>query len=548
MTGEVCERGREAFRRRVWSDAYADLTEADRAAPLAAADLDLLASAAYLVGRDEEAHQVSARGYRSWLADDLPRPAARRAAWLGMLLMLRGEDVRSRAWFARAAALLDGLEGGPDPERGMLLVADAFRRLGGGEVETALALSTEVAVIGRRHGEPDLAALGDLGRGEALIEQGEVPAGMRSLDEAMVAVTAGEVSAEVSGIVYCAVIEACHLVFDLPRAREWTSALDRWCLDQPGLAPYRGQCLVHRAQIMLIQGSWPEALDEAERACRTLGEHPAAGEAYYQLAELHRLRGQADDADRCYQAASRWLAAPEPGLALLRLAQGRIGEATSGIRNALAGASGVRRARLLAACASILVAAGEVREAEQAATELVAIGRGLDAPLLHAMAAQAEGECAVARGDSRAALTVLREAWGGWREVGAPYESAVVRVLMARAHRALGDQDAAEMELEAAEWVFDQLGAVPDVRRVRSLSSRAPEPGDGLLTHREVEVLRLVATGLTNRAVAAELFLSEKTVARHLSNIFAKVGVNSRAAATAYAFRNGLVGGQPEAR
>jgi DNA-binding NarL/FixJ family response regulator len=230
------------------------------------------------------------------------------------------------------------------------------------------------------------------------------------------------------------------------------------------------------------------------------------------------------------------------------LAQGRLGEATSGIRRALAGTTGLLRAGLLGACVTILIAADESLEAEQAAAELTAIARSLDSPLLRGMAAQAQGECAVARGDGAEALSVLRVAWAEWRELGAPYESAQVRLLMARAHRALGDQDAAEMELEAAEWVFEQLGAMPDVQRVRAFSSRTPEPGDGLLTQREVEVLRLVATGLTNRAVAAELFLSEKTVARHLSNIFAKAGVNSRAAATAYAFRTGLVGGQPEAR
>ena len=330
MTDQVCERGREAFRKRVWSDAYADLNEADRAASLAPADLDLLASAAYLVGRDEEADEASARAYRAWLEDGLPRPAARRAAWLGIVLLLRGEFARSNAWCARAEELLAAEEGGPEPECGMLLVGEAYRRLGDGEVETALALSTEVAEIGRRYGDPDLSALGALGRGEALIERGEVPAGMTSLDEAMVAVTAGEVSVEVSGILYCAVILSCQMVFDLPRAREWTSVLDRWCLDQPGLTPYRGQCLVHRAQIMQVQGSWPEAVDEAQRACRLLGDHPAAGGAHYQLGELHRLRGQLDQADRCFREASRWLAAPEPGLALLRLSQGRTGEATSG--------------------------------------------------------------------------------------------------------------------------------------------------------------------------------------------------------------------------
>ena len=540
----LSDRGRAAYERRVWSDAYAALAEADSVTPLEPADLDRLATAAYLVGRDEEADEAGARSFRAWLTEGRPRRAVRRAAWLGIQLMLRGEASRSRAWFARATELLDDIDGGPDPERGMLLVRDAVERLRGGDADAALPLSTEVAEIGRRHGDPDLLAFGHLGRGQALIEQGQVPAGMRSLDEAMVAVTAGEVSAEVGGIVYCAVIEACQSVFDLHRAREWTSALDRWCLEQPGLAPYRGQCMVHRAQIMQIQGSWPEALDEAERACATLAEHPAAGEAYYQLAELHRLRGEFDEADRCFHEASRWMAAPEPGLALLRLAQGRVGEAASAIRRALAETTdGVRRARLLGACVTILVAAAELREAEQAAAELTAIARSLDAPLLMAMAAHARGSAAVARGGADAGLADLKEAWAAWRAVGAPYESAQVRVLMALAHRRLGDEDAGEMELEAAEWVFDSLGAQPDVRRVRELSFRIRETDTGPLTGREVEVLRLVATGATSREVAAELFLSEKTIARHLSNIFAKLGVTSRAAATAYAFQHGLMGG-----
>ena len=301
----------------------------------------------------------------------------------------------------------------------MLLVGEAYRRLGDGEVEAALALSTEVAEIGRRYGDPDLSALGASGVGEALIERGEVPAGMRSLDEAMVAVTAGEVSAEVSGILYCAVILACQLVFDLPRAREWTSVLDRWCLDQPGLTPYRGQCLVHRAADHAGPGL--VARSRGRGAARVPGPSVSTPRPAAPTTSWPSCTGSAASSTRRTAASGRRAAGSRrPSPAWLSCGWPRVGPARRrrGSGRPWPGRPACTGRGCSGRASSILVAAGELREAEQAAAELAAIGRGLDSPLLRAMAAQAEGECAVARGDGAAALAVLRRGVDGVARAG----------------------------------------------------------------------------------------------------------------------------------
>ena len=537
---QVSERGRAAYDRRVWSEAFACLAQAHRADRLGPADLDRLAVAAYLTGRDDDADEYAAQAYRAWVREHEPRAAARRAAWLALHLLLRGEEVRSHAWSARAEEVLDGVDGGPDPERGFLLVPAGLVQMADGQPAAALATYQAVAELGERFDEPDLAAIGQLGHGEALRALGRVDEAMERLDEAMVAVTAGEVSPVAAGIIYCAVIGECEAVFDLRRARQWTSALDRWCETQPGLVPFRGICRVHRAHLLQLSGEWADAADEADEACTLLGGRPAAGEAYYRLAELHRLRGRYDDAERCFRQASRWLGDPQPSLALLRLGQGRTGDAVAAIGGALDQTPDpAERARLLPAYVEVMLTAADPTAAAEGAAELGRTARGLGAPLLAAAASYAEGTCAIAAGDGRTGLARLRESWTRWRELDAPYESARVRLAMAEAHWLLGDPDSAELELEAAAWVFDHLGAVPDLERVRRLSTRSAPAGP--LTGREAEVLRLVATGATNRTVAARLFISEKTVARHLSHIFTKLGVSSRAAATAHAYEHGLL-------
>jgi DNA-binding CsgD family transcriptional regulator len=533
-------RGVDAYRRRAWAEAYLLLSTEDAESPLPPSELELLVTAAYMTGRDEIGDELSARAFAEWAhRGEAPR-AARCAILLGLQLLVRGEAARGGGWLARARRLLD--EAAIDcAERGYLLVPAGLERLVSGDPAGARDLFCTAIRIGERFGDPDVTAFGRLGLAQALIVLRRTAPAFTYLDEVMVAATAGELSPIVTGIVYCAAIEACQVTFELRRAQEWTTALTHWCAAQPDLVPFRGQCLVHRAQIMQLHGSWPDALDEARRACERLGDRPAAGGAHYQLGELHRLRGEFLEAELAYRQAARWMPRPLPGLALLWLAQGQVDAAAAATRHAVEEATDpLERSRLLGAHAEIMVAAGDVASARAAAEELGRLADELGGPWLHALAATAHGTALVAEGDGRAALAVLRQAWGAWQDLEAPYEAARVRVLMGQALQGLGEPDLAEMEFDAAGTVFEQLGAAPDTARVRLLS-RTGAPGFGSLTGRELQVLRLVAAGMTNHAIAAELFLSEKTVARHLSNIYTKLGVSSRTAATAHAYQHDLV-------
>ncbi|GAA4717588.1 helix-turn-helix transcriptional regulator [Phytohabitans rumicis] len=524
------------FERRDWGRAYEDLA---RLGTPGAADLERLAIAAYLTGHDEESDDAWLRAHQEFLRLDDGARAARCAFWLAFGLMLRGEDVRAGGWLARAQRLLDEGGEGECAERGYLLVPVALGALDA-DPPAAYASFARAREIGARFGEPDLVAIGTLGCGEAMVRAGKTAEGVALLDEAMVAVTAGEVSPRIAGIVYCAVLLECHAVFDLRRAREWTVALTRWCDTQRDLVPFRGQCLVHRAQLMQLQGEWPDALDEARHACERLADRPAAAMAYYQLAEVHRLRGEFPVAEEAYREASRRGYRAQPGLALLRLAQGEAAVAAAAMRTVMDQAGDrITRSYLLSAHVEVMLAADDVPAARAAATELAELADDLDTPYVRAVSAHAAGAVCLAAGDAKAAVATLRRAWTLWRELDAPYDAARARVLIGLACRALGDHDGATLELDAAAWAFRKLGAAPDLSGVERLAVRATPPG-GPLTPREVEVLRLVAAGKSNRVIAADLFLSEKTVARHVSNILGKLGLPSRSAATGYAYEHGL--------
>jgi DNA-binding CsgD family transcriptional regulator len=542
-TNEELERGREAYATSAWAVAYDSLTSADERAPLAAEDLELLSTAAYMLGREEDWMRILERAFHQHAEAEETRRAARIAFWIGTQLALRGQMGPATGWLGRAHRLLEGE--GDCVEQGYLLMPVAFQHEAEGDFEGAAATAAAAAEIGRRFGDRDLFALAVHAQGDILVRSGHVREGLGLLDEAMVAVTEGGLFPIVTGIVYCSVIMACEEVYELRRAREWTAALTRWCEGQPDLLAFTGRCLVHRAQLLALQGAWPDALAEAERANRRFEEamnQAAAAKASYLQGEVHRLRGELGDAEKAYRRASQLGFEPQPGLALLRLGEGNVDAAAAAIRRVLGETTNrLRRASLLPAYAEIMLAIGDLEEARKACRELDEIASECESEMLRAMLAHARGAIELAAGDAGAALVSLRQASQAWQELEAPYEAARARVLVGQACLALGDDEGFALELEAARVAFQRLGAAPDVRSVDELTGSVDGAATHGLTYRELEVLRLVARGRSNREIAATLVISEHTVARHLQNIFRKLGVSSRAAAGAFAFEHKLV-------
>lgn len=542
-TGDL-QRGRESYEALAWADAYEFLSRAQEDAPLEGDDLTRLAISAHMLGRIDEWIPLLERAHQRYAEEGELLPAVRCAFWIGMNLALRGELGPATGWLGRAQRMLDRVEG-ECVEEGYMLLPVAFQHELSGDLEGASATAAAAAEVGERFGDRDLFALAVHVQGTVLAKSGRVAEGLRLLDEAMVAVTAGEVSPVVSGIVYCGVILACEDVYEVRRAQEWTAALTRWCEQQPDLVSFRGRCLVHRAQLKRLHGDWPAALDEARIAGERFAQamNPGAiARSWYLQGDVQRLTGRFEEAEEAYREASRLGLEPQPGLALLRLAQGDPHASAAAIRRALAESTDpAARAGLLPALVEIVLAADDLDPAREACDELDEIASGYGTDLLRAFAAQARGAVELAAGDANSALVKLREACRAWQELEAPYELAVARVLLGRARRLVGDEDGFDLELDAARAVFEQLGAAPSVAAVAELAGQSDEGEAHGLTSRELEVLRLVAKGRSNREIASALVISEHTVARHVQNIFTKLGVPSRTAAGAFAFEHDLV-------
>lgn len=544
MASADLERGREAYARRAWRDAYESFRRADEQTPLRADDLELLAVTAYLLARDDECGEALERAHRAFLDEGSRLRAVRCAFWLGMTLLFRGEMGPGSGWLAQAHRLLER-EPGETVEHGYLLLPVAFQQQATGDWEAAAETARRAAELGERFDDADLFALAAHAEGQMRVLHGAIVEGAALLDEAMVAATSRVESPIVTGVVYCGVILACVETYDVRRAREWTDVLARWCDDQPDLVAFTGRCLIHRSEIKQLRGDWSDALEEARRAGERLAQgfnRPATAQAFYRQGELHRLRGELDAAEKAYAAASRYGFEPQPGLSLLRLGQRRPEDAGASIGRALGEATArPRRAALLPAFIEIAVELGSLDDARDACDELEAIAEAYGSSLLEAIAAHARGAVLLRAGDAAGALPFLRRASEGWQELGAPYETARTRSLVALACRALGDEDGAALELEAAREGFRELGARPDLARLETLVEETDDRPTHGLTTRELEVLRLVAVGKSNREIAAELVISEHTVARHLQNLFAKLDVSSRTAASAFAYEHDLV-------
>ncbi|HEX5098735.1 MAG TPA: LuxR C-terminal-related transcriptional regulator [Polyangiaceae bacterium] len=544
FTSDALERGREAYARRAWADAYEALSVAAGERELDAEDVERLAWSAAFTARDEGMFSGLARAYELYLERGDRERAAECAYWLGTRLLHLGEVGRGGGWLARATQVVEEL-GSPTVLSGYLLVPVANRKLAAGELDAAEAAATEAGRTALAFRDPSLEALAQSALARVRLRQGHIAAGLELLDLAMLTASGSTVRPSVTGVVFCAAIASSNRVFALDRAREWTRMLSSFCEAQPQLVTFSGTCLVHCSEVHHASGDWQEAEREAERACERVPKPPAVDQgplalALYQRAELKRASGDLGAAEELYRLASEHGRDPQPGLSLLRLAQGKGEQAVMALRRALTAARDEQtRLSLLPATVEVLLATNELEEAAPLVAELDAAAERYDMDVLRAMAARAHGSLLLARGDAAASLVPLRTAFEIWQRLGAPYLAARVRVELAKACRALEDCDGAELELAGARTAFERLGAKHDLDGLAG-TLPAAGPRRAGLSPRELEVLRLVALGKTNKAIAHALTLSEKTVDRHVSNIFVKLDVPTRAAATAYAYQHKL--------
>lgn len=538
------QRARQLLEQRAWAEAQTAFVELDADEPLGLDDLWSLAMSAMLCGRDQAAFVTLERLYEQGV-ETAPAKAARAAFWLGFRLLHVGEVSRGNGWLVRAEKALEKLAG-PCVEAGYLELPRVRQAFYGGDYAGALAAASRAVEVAERFADVDLQSYAVNLQGRSKIRLGDVEGGLRLLDTAMLAATKGELSANVTGLIYCAAIDSCHSVYDVERMREWTASLRSWCEAQPQLCAFTGECMVHRAEIMELAGDWPQALEEAVRATQrileTYGER-ATGSSLYRQGEIHRLRGELELAEQRYREASQAGRDPQPGLSLLRLAQGKAEAAAQSLRRALAASSEpLKRATLLGAQVEVALAVQAQAEARAAADELETIAEQVGSRMFVALSLDARGQVALAAGEPQLALGKLQQAFELWQQLGAPYYAARARVQLACACRALEDDDGALLEIQAARVTFERLGALVDIAHIDALMGQGEKPAHTSgLTARELEVLRLVASGKTNKQIASELCLSEKTVDRHVSNILAKLDVPSRAGATAFAYENKLI-------
>lgn len=529
-----------------WSETYQAFSEGNRDGVLEPSDLARFATVAYLTGHESESYQILERAHQAYHDRGETPEAARCAFWLGLMLMDAGESARGSGWFSRGERILgDHSDSSSHPENALFLVPRGLREFYGGKYSLAEQIFSRVATVGEQFNDMDLIALGRLGQGQALIHQGKTAEGNKLLDETMVIVGSDRVHPVGGGIIFCAGIETCRRIWELGRAHEWTSALNRWCETHPDLVPFRGQCLVSRAEIIQYHGNWLKALSEVRKAIETLTRppgKPAAGVALYRQAEILRLLGQFEEAETYYKESARWGRNLQPGLALLRLSQGDGDSAGVSIRNSLLEIRDpLQRAAILPAFVRIMLATRQINEAAEAADELEHIARSFNTPCLEAFSLNSNGALSMARSNFQEALDQFRRAMEIWQNLNLPYEMAYTLEMKGNAYLQLMDPDNATVAWSRSQWLYEQLGAVPDLERITRQLNQKKEINPYGLTLRELQVLRQVVAGHTNKAIGSDLFISPRTVDRHVSNIFNKLQVSSRTEATAVAIRKNIL-------
>jgi len=541
---ETIQAARDSYRRSAWADATELFLSADAESELEIDDLEALVWAAGISAQDRVMLSALERVYAHHSANENHEECARAAFWCGLRNMLIGEVGLGSGWLQRAAKHAE--QTSPDcVQRGYLLLPQVYMHRGKGAYEAAIQVADKAIAIGENGDEPDLIALAGSMKGGILFRLGRIDEGYVPIDEAMLLANSHRLSPVVSGIVYCEIVASCCRVLEMVRAREWTAILTDWCRRNPQAKAFNGVCQVHRAEVLQLEGNWAEAFAEAERAGHGLigtTEQTAMANAAYRRGEILRLRGEFEKSDAEYRLAGEHGIDPQPGLALLRLAQGRHDEATGAIRRALETAPDMpRKTALLPAGIEIFIACGDLDRAERLCSEMSDIAELFGTEILARVVDQGRGSLALARGNFGDAVATLARARRYWSEFGAPYLVARLRVDIARGCAALGDSESAERELDAAEKIFQDLGAAPDLARIHEIRAGSKAAGVDNLTARERQVLSLVADGSTNREIAEELRLSPKTVNRHVENIFGKLGVSSRAAAVAKAVKTGSI-------
>jgi ATP/maltotriose-dependent transcriptional regulator MalT len=538
----VLEDGLEALNRHDWPQALALLDAGPLTDVAAEAErLDLLGEALWWMGRIDDC--TVAREHAYALFEDLAahRRSGQVAIWIYEHHCFKGRPAIASGWLGRARRALDG--DADCVEWGNLLLREAEMAHGAGDYAQAIDNATEALALGRRLHSANLEAEALQTLGRVVIDDGRPREGIAMLDEAMLLAIEGRLGPYAAGKVYCSLVGACQDLGDLHRAAEWTDATTRWSEQHP-FAIFPGLCRVKRAEVLQWRGDWVEAEREARLACEELAETKvgSAGSAWVEIGEIRRRLGDLDGAEAAFAKAQELCCMPTAGLALLRLAQGRVDVARALVAGTLGdeGLSRLARAKILPAAAQVAIAADDLAAAQRAADELDEIASTYDTPALKASAYLTRGRVQLAVGDADAAIHTLRHATEEWQALDVPYEAATAQLLVGEACRRTGDRDGEVVAFAAAAAAFDRLGATLDSQRIRELTSGVEYPSG--LTEREAEVLQLVAAGCTNKEIARQLLIADKTVSRHLSNIFGKTGVTTRTAAAAFAFEHGLAG------